>query len=372
MALTIPTTMDEVTPAWLTAALREGGAIKNATVTAIEKETIGVGVGILGDLARMTMTYDRDEPGAPKTIVAKLPTQDPAGRGIAQMLGFYEKEARIYHELADVLNTPCSYYSARDPEAVQYVILMEDVGALRMGDQVAGASVDDADLLIREVANWHCQWWESAELEALDWIPAPGAPQLKLAQTSAMMSIEPFLQNFGNRLDERQRGIVAAMAPRMMAMQDAFSDRPYTLCHGDLRLDNIFFGSVDGSRPLTLIDWQIAVKARGAYDMAYFLSQSIDPKERKANEKDWLRHYYDTVMDGRGGYSWEECWHDYRAATLYCVAYPLVGGGSIDLGNERGVELVGQMALRSLTAVTDLDADELLPLYEERSPIIPA
>jgi hypothetical protein len=303
--------------------------------------------------------------------VAKLPTQDPAGRGIADMLGFYEKEARIYHELADTLNTPRNYYSARNPEAVQYVILMEDVGTLRMGDQVAGASVGDADLLIREVAKLHAQWWESAELDALDWIPAPGAPQLKLAQGSAMMSIEPFLQNFGSRLTDRQREVAMALPPRMMAMQDAFSTRPYTLCHGDLRLDNIFFGSVDGSRPLTLIDWQIAVKARGPYDMAYFLSQSIDPKERKANEKDWLRHYYDTVTDGREGYTWEECWQDYRAATLYCVAYPIVGGGTIDLGNERGVELMAQMAVRSLTAVTDLDADELLANYEERAPIMP-
>jgi hypothetical protein len=288
------------------------------------------------------------------------------------MLGFYEKEARIYHELANVLNTPCNYYSARDPEAVQYVILMEDVGQLRMGDQVAGASVEDADLLICEIAKLHRQWWESAELEALDWIPAPSDPRLKLAQTSAMLSIEPFLNSFGNRLTERQCNAVTAMAPRMMAMMDAFSERPYTLNHGDLRLDNIFFGSVDGTRPLTLIDWQIAVKARGAYDIAYFLSQSIDPVERRANEKDWLRYYYDTVMDGRDGYSWEQCWEDYRAATLYCVAYPLVGGGSIDLGNERGVELVGQMAVRSLAAVVDLDADELLPRFEERAPIMPS
>jgi hypothetical protein len=304
--------------------------------------------------------------------VAKLPTQDPAGRGIADMLGFYEKEARIYHELAMTLNTPCNYYSARDPEAAQYVILMEDVGTLRMGDQVAGASVEDADLLIREIAKLHRQWWESAELDELDWIPAPSDPRLKLAQTSAMMSIEPFLQSFGSRLSERQRSVVTNMAPRMMAMMDAFSERPYTLNHGDLRLDNIFFGSVDGTRPLTLIDWQIAVKARGPYDIAYFLSQSIDPTERKANEKDWLRHYHETVTADRHGYTWEECWHDYRAATLMCVGYPLVGGGSIDLGNERGVELVGQMAVRSLTAVTDLDADELLHMYEERAPIIRA
>jgi hypothetical protein len=372
MTLTIPATMDEVTPQWLTQALRAGGVIDNATVTAAEKETIGVGVGILGDLARVTPTYDRDEPGAPRTLVAKLPTQDPAGRGIADMLGFYEKEARIYHELASVLNTPRNYYSARDPKAVQYVILMEDVGTLRMGDQVAGASVEDADLLIREIAKLHRQWWESPELDALDWIPEVCAPQYKLAQGSAMAALEPFLQQFGERLTERQQAVARAVAPRFMAMQDALGGGPQTLCHGDLRLDNIFFGSMDGSRPVTLIDWQIATKARGPFDIAYFLSQSIDPKQRKANEEDWLRGYYETVVEDRHGYTWEECWHDYRAATLMCVGYPLVGGGSIDLGNERGVELVGRMALRSLTAVTDLDADELLANYEERAPIIPS
>lgn len=372
MALTIPATMDEVTPQWLTAALRSGGVIVEATVTAAEKETIGVGVGILGDLARITLTYDREEPGAPKTLVAKLPTQDPAGRGIADMLGFYEKEARIYHELASTLNTPRNYYSARDPEAARYAILMEDVGCLRMADQVAGASVDDADLVIREVAKLHRQWWESDELEALHWIPEMGAPQYKLGQGAAMASVEPFLQQFGERLSERQQGVVRAIAPRFMAMQDAICGKPQTFCHGDLRLDNIFFGSVDGSRPLTLIDWQIAAKARGPFDIAYFLSQSLDPKQRKANEAEWLRGYHETVTADCPGYTWEECWHDYRAATLMCVGYPVVGGGSIDLGNERGVELIAQMAVRSLTAVTDLDADELLPLYEERAPIIPS
>ena len=71
---------------------------------------------------------------------------------------------------------------------------------------------------------------------------------------------------------------------------------------------------------------------------------------------------------GVSGYSFDQCWDDYRMATLFCVAYPLVAGGQIDLGNERGVELVGEMARRSLTAVTDLDADSLLDRYEERPP----
>ncbi|MGE0571436.1 MAG: phosphotransferase [Dehalococcoidia bacterium] len=371
MTLSIPAAMSEVTAAWLTAALREGGVLKSASVASESKETIGVGVGILGELARVTLTYNQDEAGAPATVIVKLPTQDPGGRGVAQLLGFYEKEARIYHELAPKLAAPRSYYSARDMAADRYVIVMEDVGSVRQGDQVEGASAEDTALLVKEMADMHARWWESSELEALDWLPALNAPQTMMAQGATMMALEPFLANFGSTLTERQRTAAIALAPRVMSMLEALATGPRTFLHGDLRLDNIFFGSTDGTRPLTLIDWQISGRGRGPFDIAYFLSQSIATDARRANEQEWLRGYHATVSSVDAAYDWDQCWEDYRAATLLCSIYPIVAGGSIDLGNERGVELVRAMATRSLAAVTDLDADELLPRYAEQAPLLP-
>ena len=371
MTLSIPATMSEVTTAWLTAALREGGVLKSSSVASESRETIGVGVGILGELARVTLTYDQDEAGAPETVIVKLPTQDPGGRGVAQLLGFYEKEARIYHELAPKLAAPRNYYSARDMAADRYVIVMEDVGSVRQGDQVEGASTADAEMLVREMAAMHSRWWESAELAAMDWLPALNAPQTMMAQGATMMALEPFLANFGSALTERQRTAAVALAPRVMSMLEALATGPRTFLHGDLRLDNIFFGSTDGTRPLTLIDWQISGRGRGPFDIAYFLSQSIDVEARRANERAWLKGYHETVSRADAGYSWDLCWGDYRAATLLCAIYPIVAGGSIDLGNERGVELVRRMATRSLTAITDLDADELLANYAEQAPLLP-
>lgn len=371
MSLSIPQTMIDVTAAWLTAALREGGVLNAASVVSESKETIGVGVGILGELARVTLEYDAAEAGAPKTVVVKLPTQDPGGRGVAQLLGFYEKEARIYHELAPKLAAPRNYYSARDMAAERYVIVMEDVGSVRQGDQVEGASATDAELLVREMASMHARWWESPELKALDWLPPLNAPQTLMAQGATMVALEPFLEKFGPDLTERQRGIAVSLAPRVMSMLQGLAEGPRTFLHGDLRLDNIFFGSTDGTRPLTLIDWQISGRGRGPFDIAYFLSQSIDVEARRANERAWLKDYHQTVTRGVAGYIWEQCWADYRAATLLCAVYPIVAGGSIDLGNERGVELVRRMATRSLTAITDLDADELLANYAEQAPLLP-
>ncbi|MEZ4481816.1 MAG: hypothetical protein R3B97_11805 [Dehalococcoidia bacterium] len=43
MALSIPAVMSDVTAAWLTAALTEGGALTSASIVSESKETIGVG-----------------------------------------------------------------------------------------------------------------------------------------------------------------------------------------------------------------------------------------------------------------------------------------------------------------------------------------
>ena len=373
-ALAIPATMDEVTPAWLTAALRESGVLKTATVTSADRVTIGVGVGLLGDIARVTLTYDRDEPGAPATLVAKIPTADPGGRGIAQMLGFYEKEARFYTTLADqcAIGSPRCYYAAMKPEEVLFIILMEDMGGLRMGDQVAGCSVEDARLIVRNLARFHAQWWDSPKLDSLDWVPSLASPIIKLGIGAYLQSIEPFLRLFGDRITSAQRDLVIALGPRLAATWDAVSSGPVTLAHGDPRLDNIFFGSTDGAREITVIDWQVLIKARGPLDIGYLLSQSLSPADRKAHEESIVREYLATLeANGVTGYSWEQCWYDYRAAVLYCIAYPVLGGGSLDLANDRAVALVQAMTDRSFAAVTDLDCAELLKDFEERPFVMP-
>jgi hypothetical protein len=365
--LSIPATMAEVTSEWLTAALREGGTIREATVTAAPRVQIGQGVGILGELARITLEYDRNEPGAPRTLIAKIPTADPGGRGIAEMLGFYEKECRFYSEVGDRVGvrTPRCYYAGRDPGNVQYIILMEDLGGLAIGDQVVGATVDECRLVATELAKLHAKWWASPGLDAISWIPFGNDPIIKLAALSYGQSLEPFLQNFGDHLTGEQRDMALKFLPRMNPMQDDFVGAPYTLCHGDLRLDNVFWGSPDNTSAVTLVDWQIAIKARGTYDLGYFMSQSVDPDIRAACEEDLIRDYLRALKDhGVKDYGFDQAWDDYRLTTMFCFTYPVTSCGSIDLANERGRELAMKMLDRSLSAITDLKAYEVLDRFE--------
>ena len=365
--LAIPATMDDITPEWLTAALRERGHLKSCSVTAIDKVTIGQGVGILGELCRMTPTYSDAEASAPKTIIAKIPTADPGGKGVAQMPGFYDKEARFYDDLCHRIGVRAArgYYTAGDAETIRYVILMEDLGALKLGDQVAGATAEECRVLLREAARLHARWWNSPDLDALDWIPPINSPVMKMSALAYAQAITPFLEKFGDLLTGQQVEMAQRHIPRMNPMQDGFASAPVTLCHGDLRLDNVFWGSPDGSSPVTLIDWQIAIKARGPFDVGYFMSQSVNPAVRAANEEALVRDYHRCLADGGvTGYSWDQCWDDYRAAVMGCLIYPVVAGGSIDLANERGLELGRKMLGRCLSAIDDLKAYEMLDRYE--------
>jgi aminoglycoside/choline kinase family phosphotransferase len=362
-ALAIPTTFEALTPEWVTGALRASGVIGDAAVTEAQAEPVGQGVGLLCQLARITLTYDRPMAGAPTSVVAKFPTADPQTRGMVSLFRFYEREVRFYEQIADGLElaTPRRYYSAYDPAGGDFILLLEDLTARRLGDQLAGCSLEDARLAIGELAKLHAAWWQSPRLEGLAWMPAADDVVNKTGLTVFPQAWSLFLQRFGEKLPPPMVPIGERLSVRAPEILDRFAGRPATVCHGDYRLDNLFFGNGGDAPPLTVIDWQIAIRSAGTYDVGYMTSQSLDPDLRRKHEMDVLRMYHQALIErGVQGYSFDQCLEDYRWTLLFCFAYPVIGGTMGDLSNERGVALATAMMERSATAIMDWDAGRLL------------
>jgi aminoglycoside phosphotransferase (APT) family kinase protein len=152
------------------------------------------------------------------------------------------------------------------------------------------------------------------------------------------------------------------MPDACVELLERLAESPVTLLHGDYRLDNLFFdeGAVD---PVVAVDWQICGLGRAAYDIAYFMSQSLTPEARKEADEVVLQAYHEALVAGgvrRNVYPFERCWEDYRLAILFCSCYPL-NAGALDLVNERAVALFEAMLSRSAAAILDLDALELMP-----------
>src|SRR5215475_5566206 len=134
--MTIPRTVDDLTPEWCSAAL--GRSID--TVTAAP---IGVGVGLVGQLFRLEL----DGPDGPSTVVAKLAAPTDEGRFVATVLNMYGREVGFYSELSPrtKIGHPKCWHAAHDPETQDAVLLIEDVTPRgRMLDSVAGVSLAEA------------------------------------------------------------------------------------------------------------------------------------------------------------------------------------------------------------------------------------
>jgi len=360
----VPGTFEALTPAWLTEAFRASGVLRAAAVRDTRVEPIGIGVGFLGQLARLHLTYDRAEAGAPATAVAKLPSLDPGGLQVCRLFRFYEREVRFYRELAGTLPTrvPRCYASAFDAETDASLMVLEDFGALRMGDDAGGCSAVDAEAAIRNITRVHAAWWRSPKLDRLEWMPVVDDPVHQFSEPAYQGSLDAFLKGFGDALSPKVRAVTERMAPHVIDLLHASAEGPHTLAHGDYRLDNLFFDGADVGADVATIDWQIAYRGPGIFDVAYFLSGCLEPPLRRAHEMRLLRLWYDAVTEGRAaGYSFDDAVLGYRRSVLYCNVYTVIAVGSLAAANERGRAVFGGWLRRRGAAIEDLDAGELIP-----------
>ncbi len=362
-AVTLPATFDALTPEWLTSALRRNGHLDGATVRSVQYEPVGQGVGILCQLARLTLDYDGDATEAPRSLVAKIPSTDPQTRAMVSVFRFYEREVRFYTELAGDLSvaTPRRYAGDFDPDTGDFILLLEDLTARRLGDQLAGSSLDDAELTIRELARLHAAWWNHPRLDAIGWMPDSSDPINKAGVAMYPQAWPIFMERVGQSLPAAMQRTGERLGAEVGAILDRFVTGPRTICHGDPRAENLFFAANPGDPALTLIDWQISVKAAGTYDLGYFMSQSLDTEVRRAHEQDLLKLYHSLLCEGGvTGYSFDDMMEHYRWTVLFCFAYPVMAAGFGDLSNERGYQLATTMMNRSAAAIIDWDAGALL------------
>jgi hypothetical protein len=353
--------IDEVDAAWVQAALAAGGALREgSSVASVAVVEIGVGVGLVGRLFRLTPTYV-GQPG-PATAVLKLPTDDAGARFMADTFRFFPREIGWYQRLRaeSGVRSPAGYLAEIDPESGDFVLLMEDIGHLRSPDQIGGISADEADAALTQLANLHARWWEHPELDELASVylpvkndlypvalPMAFDPGWAIAKAELADAIPTEVIPFGDRW--------SSLVPWLL---DGLSTSS-TLLHGDFRADNLLF---DETGEPTIIDFQVMGIGAAPYDAAYLLSQSMTPELRAAEEQRLLRAHWERLRAaGVTGYPFEQCWDEYRVALLFCLVYPMTALGHYDLTNERTRELAMTMLARSTRAIAETGALDLVP-----------
>ena len=353
----LPRRVSDMTPAWL-------GEVLGRPISKVSVEPIGVGVGMLGELARLHLTYEGVPGDGPASIIAKVPTAVEGNNELAGEYGLYQNEVNFYLRLGGSapVRTPRCFLGAMNPTERRYVLLLEDLVGHRLVDQIEGMTVAQAEVSLRAIARFHARWWQTPELGELVWLADGTArAQAESAQPTVPELWPAFRDRWGDRLSDQALCAGAAIMARYPVLQFSMAFNPMTLIHADFRLDNLFF-SPDGGE-VVVIDWQLLSRGPAVYDVAYLLTQSMSPDVRREHETDLLKAWHDELERcGVRSYEFDQLARDFDVAVLVALAAPL-GATTIDLGNERGERLAFTMADRALAAVLDRDWQEVLARF---------
>lgn len=312
-----PSHPDAIRPDWLTERLRAAGVIADASVTSLS--WVPIGTGQVGDSARITLSYDK--PGAgPATIAGKFPAADETSRHTAATLGLYAKEVGFYRELRQQVDirVPLPLVAEVADDGVEFILLFEDLGPARGGNQLASCSAADARAGIRQAAALHAPSWNNPAIIDQEWLITPEAV------VAQIRSLYPGAHAiFRERYADTLEPDYMAICDELNEISELWYGREASarcLTHGDFRLDNMLFDIQGGREEIAVVDWQTAGVGSGLTDIGYFLGTGIGDKLRRAHE-DELLDLYCAEMTRRGvPLTRDAIWDEYVVGAIHGIS----------------------------------------------------
>ena len=343
--LGLPATIDDLSAEWLSAALDVG-------VSSVQSTRVGEGVGLVGELARLQLTYADPTTTLPTSMIAKAHTRAADMLPIAAFYGLYTTEVGFYRDGASHfgVRVPDCYYADVSSDGTACVILLEDLDGSLAIDQISGCPPARADVVIDAIAALHGANWNKESLKDIGWLRPFNNPAYMASGQMISNGLPVVVSRYADLQPDAVElaALYAENVPHVFEW--AVSTQPMTVSHTDLRLDNLFFDIPDGS-PLAILDWQLTVRGSGAFDVSYFICQSLTEDDRRAHEERLVRRWHDGLMAaGVTGYSFEQAWYDFRLnIAMQCGI--TVATGNYEVANDHGALLVETIVRRHFTAM---------------------
>jgi hypothetical protein len=351
----VPSDLDELTPAILTAALvgrRPGVVVDRVEIVAAKR--CGDGVASTADRVELHLTYRAGTAaGLPRRLILKTMLASPHAPA-----AMYENEVRFYRELRDGLDieTPEVFASSFDPATGRFGLLLEDLTArdARFPSALDPVSLDEVRSILGHLAILHAQFWESPRFAGdLAWVSTPMSggmfevfDRMGLELIEDQVARNPFKQDLISPLGRT----LPEMWELLWKVQARHCEEPTTLLHGDPHLGNTYL--LPGERG-GLLDWQLMMRGSWAHDVTYLLVTALAPEIRRTHQRGLLAEYLERLAEAgvRRVPSAADAFEQYRAAALW----GLVIGWLICPPENYGPEITAANISRTVAAVDDLE-----------------
>lgn len=315
----LPLSYEEITPAWLTAALAPGHP--GAEVVAHRLGDVDEGTS-----SRRRIHVEWNDAGVaaglPASVFCKS-TMTLESRYLLGMNGGIAAETAFFRDIRQQLDirAPRALFSEFDPHSFNSLIVLED-----MADDVTFCDYDrtltqeQARDQLATLATVHAQYHESPAL------------QTDLAEWNSWekyFTITVEKAGFGPACARGFEQAEEVIPARLFARADEVwsatlrsvlehSTLPRTLIHSDVHLKNWY---IDGDGRMGLNDWQCSCQGHWGRDLAYVISTALAVDDRRAWERDLVAHYADQLTDRGVATSFDEAWLYYRHNLFSALAW---------------------------------------------------
>jgi len=317
----LPVAFEDITPQWLTAALRPKAP--DATVR---------GVAIV-DMIRATCTkirlrLDLDEAarraGIPELVILKGGFE-PHSRQLGSLGAMHEREVRGYRDVLSrvSLPSPACFFADYDPERQQGIIIMEDLvtRGVTFCHALKPQTFEQVARRLTALARFHAGTW--ANSGSPDFAPAGkwGGLDDFLFACKPFFDVKTAPDNWA-RFVGLPRGAASSVRFHDRAwIVDAFGRMmryartlPHCVLHGDTHLGNLYI-EPDGTPGF--LD-TLASRGPAMLEISYHVSCALDVADRARLEAALVQHYLDELArNGVDAPPFDDAMRQYGIFLLY-------------------------------------------------------
>jgi len=345
LPLSVPKSWNEVTPAWMSAALAEHHPGAVVDEVAVELRDDGT-----NRRARLALSYSAGR--GPATVFVKA--ADPAHKELIRMTSGMFHEPRLFMSRVELpVEHPVVYRAAIDEDAYDFVLVMEDLNARGADprDSLRPLSVQQATSGARALGRLHGRYWGARVLQnpQLDWLepflPFDGLQYAPLPSALERLDSDTPEEVLSLTIDDL---VESVWKPYIRSLTTS----PQTLLHGDPHIGNTYVTPDDD---LGFLDWQMARRGNWSLDLGYFLQGALTIEDRRRHERALLEEYRDALALPRDEMpSADEIFLRYRASVAHGLTLWLCTA-SADGGLWQRAEVAVTLAQRYAVAYGDLD-----------------
>lgn len=342
-----------ITADYLTRALAQFTANRKLAINSVAP----IGTGQMADSYRVVFS----EPviGDASSVVVKVPSQNLNSRHASKATRCYELETSFYANLRGYVDvaTPDCLHTWYDADLDDFVLVLEDLDKATQGNQISGATIEQAEAAVDQLVKLHAPLWGSKELDQFVWLPKHSIKSA--AGTNKLL--QAMFPSFAERFAGQVSAEIMSLGTRLVANFDRYNaafPEVLTVAHRDFRLDNLLFTTTTDGIGVKVVDWQTVGAMPGASDLGYFIGASFGVADRRLYEQGLVHRYCSGLQSRDVSTNFDDLWAQYRLFGTSGYIMAIVASVLVKQ-TERGDAMFAVMANRHGQQMIDLETEKL-------------